>query len=308
MRGIWYVLPTPFSSDGAVDDESLHSLVEACTIWGVDGITVLGVMAEISALTEAERTQILDVVFGAAEGRMPITVGCSGTSAEVVLARISEARDRGAAAVMVAPPPLLADLDRLPTFYERVARGGVPLVIQDEPRTTGVRIPTSILIDAADQSNARAIKLEDPPTPPKISALVKARPKTAVFGGLGGVAALMELARGASGLMTGFAIPEILIAVFEAWDAGNRAKAAAIFERYLPLITLEGQVGIGLGIRKETLKRRGVIRDSTVRISAAVIDDDTRRELVDFTARAGLVLGPDRMSVSGGATPGGASD
>jgi 4-hydroxy-tetrahydrodipicolinate synthase len=39
-----------------------------------------------------------------------------------------------------------------------------------------------------------------------------------------------------------------------------------MFARYLPPITFEAQPGVGLGIRKELLRRRGVIAAGTVRI------------------------------------------
>ena len=51
LRGTWYILPTPFAEDGSLDRPSLGRLVEACIAWGVDGLTVLGVMGEPGSLT-----------------------------------------------------------------------------------------------------------------------------------------------------------------------------------------------------------------------------------------------------------------
>ena len=61
---------------------------------------------------------------------------------------------------------------------------------------------------------ARTIKLEDPPTPFKTARILEAAGDTTVqiFGGLGGVFLLEELIVGATGAMTGFAFPEILVA------------------------------------------------------------------------------------------------
>ena len=291
------MVPTPFEADGGFDADALEALIRATAGWGLDGLTVLGVMSEVAALTENERMRVLDAVFRASANKLPIIVGCSGTSAEVVIDRIQDARGRGAVAAMVAPPPLFSDLDRLPSFYERVAGARLPLVIQDEPRATGVKIPTSVLLSSIGRSGSRVVKLEDPPTPPKIAALLGSDPTLEVFGGLGGVSALMELDHGAAGLMTGFAVPEVLRAILDAWLAGDRDLAAATFDRYLPLITFEGQVGIGLGIRKEVLRRRGVITDARVRVPTARIDDPIRRELDGVIARSGLSLTPGRMSV-----------
>ena len=51
--------------------------------------------------------------------------------------------------------------------------------------------------------------------------------------------------------------------------AGDRSAAYATFAHYLPLISFESQPGVGLGIRKELLRRRGVITDGFARVGAA---------------------------------------
>jgi hypothetical protein len=52
------------------------------------------------------------------------------------------------------------------------------------------------------------------------------------------------------------------------------------FFRYLPLIRFEAQLGVG--IRKEILKLRGVIGSSRVRFPAPTRDEETLRELEDL--------------------------
>jgi dihydrodipicolinate synthase/N-acetylneuraminate lyase len=41
IRGTWFVLPTPFEEDLAIDHRSLASLVEAVADWGADGVVAL---------------------------------------------------------------------------------------------------------------------------------------------------------------------------------------------------------------------------------------------------------------------------
>jgi 4-hydroxy-tetrahydrodipicolinate synthase len=205
-----------------------------------------------------------------------------------VRAFIGQAREFGAAAAMVAPPPMLRNVDLLPAFYADAAGSGLPLIIQDEPAATGVLIPTSALLACVDASGARALKIEDPPTPPKISRLLAARPHLAVFGGLGGVAALQELWRGACGTMTGFAFPEVLRRVRLSVEAGDLATAARCFDRYLPLIQFESQPVVGLAIRKEVLRRRGVLASNRTRGLSPAIDAVTAAELDDVLERVGI--------------------
>ncbi len=290
MRGTWYIVPTAFAADGALDLESQRRLIDAAIGWGVDGLTVLGVMGEANALSDEERRAVLDAVREASAGRVPIAVGCTASNARGVIALAQEARERGASAVMVSPPTLLTNTDLLPDFYARIAKeGGLELIIQDHPASSGVNMPASVILRSAEASGATVIKLEDPPTPPKITRLLAARPDLQVFGGLGGVSALGELSRGGCGTMTGFAFPEILTAVRKAVETGDHRTAGLIFDRYLPLIQFEGQPVVGLAIRKEVLRRRGALATNVTRGFSPRIDPITNGELDDLLDRLGIV-------------------
>jgi 4-hydroxy-tetrahydrodipicolinate synthase len=289
LSGTWFVSPTPFTVEGEVDQVGLVSIVDATADWGVDGITVLGVMGEVAALSDAERDEVLTAVLRASSSRIPVAVGCSSPSAVLTAGRIRRAVELGAAAVMVSAPTLLKDTDQIAGFYAAACAGaGVPVIVQDEPAATGVPLPVSALLAALDSAGSTVVKLEDPPTPPKITRLLAARPELTVFGGLGGVSAFAELSRGASGTMTGFAFPEILRAIRIAVTSGDASGGAALFDRYLPYITFEGQPVVGLGIRKEVLRRRGVIDCARTRNLRPELDAMTTGELDDVLARVAL--------------------
>ncbi|HEY2044292.1 MAG TPA: dihydrodipicolinate synthase family protein [Jatrophihabitans sp.] len=292
--GTWFVLPTAFDEHGELDLSSQQSLVEAAIDWGVDGLTVMGVMSEVSSLSDAERDAALSAIFAAAGGRIPVAVGCSAASPQLVRQHITAAAELGAAAAMVSAPALLRNVDLLPRFYAAVA-GTLPIVVQDEPAATGVLVPVSILLDCLEAAGSRVVKLEDPPTPPKITALLGADPDLHVFGGLGGVSALTELGRGACGTMTGFAMPEVLRTVREAVEAKDLDEAAAVFDHYLPLIQFEGQPVVGLAIRKEVLRLRGAIASNTTRGISTRLDPTTRDELHAVLDRVGVA--PSRSAL-----------
>jgi 4-hydroxy-tetrahydrodipicolinate synthase len=294
IAGTWFVLPTPFGEGGPVDLESQRRLADAAISWGVDGLTAMGVTSEASYLDRGERKDALGTIVDAA-GARPVVVGCSAPSAAEVRELIAEAAGAGALGAMVAAPSG-RDLAVLPSFYSEVGEAGPEIVVQDEPVATGVRIPVEVLARCVDAAGAATVKLEDPPTPPKIARLLALRPGLGVFGGLGGAFALAELRHGACGTMTGFAFPEILAAVRRALEGGDERRAAGIFDRYLPLIAFEGQPGIGLAVRKELLRRRGVIASATTRTGAEV-DPITAKELDDVLDRVGLRPGPGRLEV-----------
>jgi 4-hydroxy-tetrahydrodipicolinate synthase len=119
----------------------------------------------------------------------------------------------------------------------------------------------------------------------KVSQVLAANPDVRIFGGLGGMFLLEELRHGAVGTMTGFAFPEILVAIYSKWAAGDRDGATDVFYRYLPLIRFENQQRINLAIRKHIYQIRGVIRSSRARAPFTPADPDTLKDLDDILQR-----------------------
>jgi len=95
----------------------------------------------------------------------------------------------------------------------------------------------------------------------------------------------MELGRGADGAMTGIAYPEMLVDVCAKYFAGDQEGAEDIYDALLPIVRCEHQRGVGLAIRKEILRRRGVINCAALRAPGARLDSDDLRELDGLMAR-----------------------
>ena len=99
-----------------------------------------------------------------------------------------------------------------------------------------------------------------------------------------------ELARGADGIMTGFAYPEMLVSVCALFAAGRNDEAENLFDVYLPLVRHEQQPGFGLAVRKEILRRRGAIRSAAVRAPGPKLDAQDVAELDRLLARLEMRL------------------
>src|SRR5262249_44116171 len=78
-------------------------------------------------------------------------------------------------------------------------------------------------------------------------------------------------------VMTGFAFPEILLAMLRARE--DPARAFCIYRQYLPLIVYEQQPGVA--IRKRVYQLRGLIRSSRVRHPGADCDPDVEEQVAD---------------------------
>src|SRR5262249_44965874 len=79
------------------------------------------------------------------------------------------------------------------------------------------------------------------------------------------------------GLMTGFAFPEVLVALFQAMQFGRADQAFALYRQYLPLIVLENHYGVPL--RKEALRRRGLLVSSRLRQPGASVSTGACQQL-----------------------------
>jgi 4-hydroxy-tetrahydrodipicolinate synthase len=163
----------------------------------------------------------------------------------------------------------------------------IEIVVQDYPPISGYAMEPWLLAKIArDIPKARTIKLEDPPTPYKISRILDElqHDRTGdvgvhIFGGLGGVFLLEELMAGATGAMTGFAFPEVLVRIVTLFEQGRVDAAADAFYRAVPLMRFEFQEGIGMAIRKEILHRRGALASPATRAPGARLDEATKTAL-----------------------------
>ena len=291
IRGIFNILATPFHADHSLDQRSLRTLVEFQLSRGAQGLTILGVLGEAAKLTLDERRAVMDTVMATVDGRVPVVVGAShqDDAARLALCRAAEAA--GAAAVMVAPPRMADPNDHaILALYQTIADScDLAIVVQDFPPVNDIVMsPALIAAIARAIPAARYLKLEDPPLMQKISAIRAEVPGLEIFGGLGGMFLLEELRRGASGTMTGFAFTEILVAVHDAWAAGDQQRAERLFDAYLPLIRFENQPVINLTVRKELLRRRAAIACATPRPPFAPIDPGTHAEIDWVLARVGI--------------------
>jgi 4-hydroxy-tetrahydrodipicolinate synthase len=291
LRGVFTILATPFSEDQRLDQKALAHLVEWTLERGVQGLTILGIAGEVYKLTDQERDQVTATVMRQVNGRVPVVVGAGhpgGTYATVEYCRKAEAT--GAVGVMVAPPFIAKPSpDQMVAFYAEVGGAiGIPIVVQDEPVSTGVQMSAALIARIAREApNCRYSKVEHLPSPPKFSeiAALVSDSQLGLFGGSGGQYFLEELQRGARGAMTGFAYPDVLAEIWQRWDSGDRDGATELFYRWLPLIKLEGQPSVNVLIRKEVLRRRGAIPSATIRRPGPTLDPGTSAEIDALLAR-----------------------
>ena len=287
-NGVHFMMPTVFNDSGKIDLESMMNITKFAKDSGCAGIVLLGVMGEAHRLSEEERNFLIKEISNSSKKlSLILTIGVSAESGYLVSKYSETASNAGAEQVMVAPPIMKKPNEKvLYRYYEEVNNSiddNTKIVIQDLPDQSGVYMSPEFMVNL-DKSleKVNSIKLEDPPTPSKISKIVKIKSKDLkIFGGLGGLFFLEELLRGASGTMTGFAFTEILVQIYNLYNSKKRDEAKKIFYEWLPLIRYENTAGISLSIRKEILKRRNITKFSNLRYPTPAMDEDDKKEL-DF--------------------------
>ncbi len=291
LHGIYNILTTPFLPDGSIDETSLRRLVDSVIGMGVAGITILGVAGEAQKLTEPEKRRLGEIVMEVNNGRVPIIVGASRDGTDTTIAACRQAEEIGAAGVMVTPPTFSQPGPSMIEHFRRVGASiGIPITLQDYPPVNGVTLSPRAMADLVEAvPTITTIKLEDPPTPQRFAqTLAMTGNRISIVGGLGGMYLLDELRRGGSGAMTGFAFPEVLVGIWSAWSSGDRERASRLYYAYLPVLVFEGQPKLGVAIRKEILKRRGLIDHAFVRHPGPKLDEGTLSDLAETLAYTGI--------------------
>lgn len=179
-RGVITPMPTPFAKSGEIDLGGAANLVRYLVGTGyVDGIFVRSGIGQMYAFTVEETLALARTAIEAAEGRVPILVGCAGewdgdpshrpdperyTEQSVHL--VKETVSMGAsAAVLVIPAALAAEgreaSELVVEYYRRVGHAtGGPIVLYQPPGTPAVyRVTPTVMRELLKLPAVKGMKL-----------------------------------------------------------------------------------------------------------------------------------------------------
>lgn len=282
FRGVFPIVNTAFRDDGAVDLDSQLRLVRFLLDAGARGLGLFGVASEGYTLSGDERRQIQRAIVREVGGRVPVVVSSGHTGTDVAVAQSREAEELGADALMILPPYFLKpDAEGVFHYFRAIdAAVKIPIMVQDAPLMTQVAIGADLLGRMRRElPRVTMVKVEAPPTAPKVSAVKAKADGLAIFGGLNGQFLLEEMARGAVGTMPGGDMTDAFARIVSAWERGDQAAARADFARHLPLIRYELQPGLGVSVMKTNLHAAGILASSRVRHPTSAIDAIGEKEV-----------------------------
>lgn len=292
-EGVFIIAATPFDDSGAIDYASTDRMVDFYLECGVSGMTILGIMGEAPKMAGDEAQTFAKHILKRVAGRVPVIVGVSAAGLDNMARLAGTVMEAGAGGVMVAPQPGQVTEAKIKGYMAQVCEAlhGIPICFQDYPQTTGVQVSVETILDlTTDHPQIVMLKHEDWPGLTKLSRVrmetgVADVPRLSILTGNSALFLAQEMQRGADGAMTGFAYPEMLVQVVARHKAGDVDGAEDVFDAYLPMVRYEQQLGLGLAIRKEVLKRRGVLASSKVRAPGPSLTRTDHDELSRLMAR-----------------------
>jgi len=258
---------TPFDAAGDVDVEAAVRLATYLVDQGNDGILLHGTTGEAPTTHTPEKAEVIRAVVDAVGDRACVLAGAGSNDTPHAVRMAEQAAQAGADGLLVVTP-----------YYSRPSQEGVyrhfvavadatdlPVMLYDIPGRTGVRIAPGTYDRLAAHEKIVAVK--DATGDVYTGALNRARTGLALYSGDDGLY-LPFLSVGAVGLVSvvSHVATAQLVAVRDAFDAGDHARAVELFTRLAPAI--DGIMGAGFGVVmvKAALVELGLLASSTLRL------------------------------------------
>ena len=291
LRGVVPVAPTPFDEHDEVDYDGQRRVLDFLVDAGVAGICVLANYSEQFALTDTERERLTALALNHVAGRVPVIVTTSHYSTRVAVERSVRAQQAGAAMVMLMPPyhgaTIRPEEPEVFDFFRSVADAiDIPIMIQDAP-VSGVTLSAAFLGRLAREiEQVQYVKVEVPGAAAKLRELIRLAGDAlpGPFDGEEAITLVPDLDAGATGTMPSALQPDLLRAVVQQHQSGERQQALALYERSLPLILYENRQ-CGLRAAKTVMQAGGIIACDRARPPTPPLHPATRAGLLELARR-----------------------
>ena len=154
FTGCGVALVTPFDAQGRIHEAALRELVRFHLREGTDALVVNGSTGEAATLSPDEQRRAVEIVADEAGKRLPVIAGAGGSDTAVVAGVARAAREAGASALLIAPPPYNKPPQRgiVAHFRHVLDAGQLPAVAYNVPGRTACNIlPETMELLAADE-------------------------------------------------------------------------------------------------------------------------------------------------------------
>ncbi|EKF42594.1 dihydrodipicolinate synthetase [Nitratireductor indicus C115] len=295
LKGIFNITMTPFAKDGALDKAGLARNVERVIELGYDGVLIGGTYGEFPTMTVAERAEIFTHVMDVIGDRIPAMLCSAGSDPRDVFELTKLAGDLGGVPMVTAPFVSEITDDQIVEFFREVAPlSKTGIIIYNAPGI-GITLSPALIERLADIDGMVGLKQGDlnPTAIDRIANSLRGRVKTFCASDLAFLGPVMTGFDGFSTTNSG-ALPELILATYQAVEAGDAAKARelhALWYDYRALARAHGQPQLV----KAAMNMRG-FDGGSVRLPLRDVPDSVLPKLravmerLAADARAGLKL------------------
>lgn len=143
LSGVATALVTPFTQNGAIDEERFVGLVERQISAGIRLLIPCSTTGESATMTAAEDRRVMRLAVEASKGRARIIAGLGNNATNVVIDNALAAKEIGVDAVKVVAPYYNKPMqDGLFAHYEAIAHalGDLPVILYNIPTRTSSNI------------------------------------------------------------------------------------------------------------------------------------------------------------------------
>jgi 4-hydroxy-tetrahydrodipicolinate synthase len=235
FAGLSVALITPFR-DGPVDYQAMRAQVEFQIQAGTRCLCPVGTTGESPTLTHEEHERVIAEVIQMAAGRALVMPGTGSNSTHEAL-RLTRwaAKEKADAALVVAPYYNKPTQEGFYQHYKALAEAvDIPICIYNIPGRTGKNIEPDTIIRLAELKNIAMVK-EATGSLDQASQITTATDLTVLSGDDSLTLPIMSV--GGRGVISvvGNIVPQQMIAMIAAFDAGRLAEAFSWHKRLFPL-------------------------------------------------------------------------
>jgi 4-hydroxy-tetrahydrodipicolinate synthase len=238
FTGAMTALVTPMR-DGQVDDAALRALVDWQIAEGIDALVPCGTTGESATLSFEEHVHAIRVVVEQTRRRVPVIAGAGANATHEAIALSTAAREAGADALLsVTPYYNRPTQEGLYLHFRAIAEAvPLPIVLYNVPGRTGCDLlPDTIERLAKELSTIVAVKEASGTVQRTQQIIARLGTRVVVLSGEDAINHPLY-AVGARGCISvvGNVAPSLLARAWDAWSAGDGARALALHYESLPL-------------------------------------------------------------------------
>jgi len=240
-EGIFPAVTTKFTPDFKLDINGFQKNIESQIDAGVSGLVLGGTLGEASALTDQEKTVLIQAAREVS-GKVPVIINIAAQTTESAQEQVRASEKLGVNGFMLLPPMRYLPEERETiTYLKSVASStDLPVMIYNNPVDYRILITLDMFEQLAELKNITAVKESTRDVTNVTRMINRFGSRFSIMCGVDTIA-MESLVMGANGWVAGLvcAFPRETVEIFQLVKNGQIDEARTLFRWFLPLLELD---------------------------------------------------------------------